>query len=150
MIQSFVDLITNSSTSVFQWAGNPDKLKGIIDTVLKISGSELTSDDLFEIYIDESNAHEEYLYYIEDYASGDDMNRLQEAVGTSKFEEIVLEIRERDNDTYKSFKEWEESSYEEKFYSTFFKVIPLDPRWENEAKLLRDINHLFSYDAVYC
>lgn len=149
MIQSFVDLITNSSTSVFQYAGNPDKLKGIIDVILKISGSELTSDDLFKINIDESQAQEAYLYYIGDYAS-DDINRLEKAIGTTKFEEIVLEICERDNDTYMSFSEWKEKNYKDDTYSTFFKIIPLDPKWENEINLLKEINHLFEYDAVYC
>lgn len=47
IIQSYVDLITNSSTSVFTWATSPEAVKEIINAVLKSAGSDLTCDDLF-------------------------------------------------------------------------------------------------------
>ena len=50
IIQSYIDLITNSSTSVFQWAYNIEGVKDIINAVLKASGSNLSCDDLFKIY----------------------------------------------------------------------------------------------------
>ena len=37
IIQSYVDLITNSSTSVFTWATSPEAVKEIINAVLKSS-----------------------------------------------------------------------------------------------------------------
>ena len=49
IIQSYIDLITNSSTSVFQWAYNIEGVKDIINAVLKASGSNLSCDDLFNI-----------------------------------------------------------------------------------------------------
>lgn len=49
-IHSFIDLITNSSSEMFITAtGKTEKtVKEIIDNVLKLSGSKLTADDLFE------------------------------------------------------------------------------------------------------
>ena len=49
IIQSYIDLITNSSTSVFQYANNIEGVKDIINAVLEASGSNLTCDDLFNI-----------------------------------------------------------------------------------------------------
>ena len=51
VVQSYIDLITNSSTSVFQWASNVEGVKDIINAVLEASGSNLTCDDLFDINI---------------------------------------------------------------------------------------------------
>ena len=50
-IQSYIDLITNSSTSVFTWADNTEGVKEIINAILKASGSDLTCDDMFDISI---------------------------------------------------------------------------------------------------
>ena len=52
IIQSYVDLITNSSTSVFTWATSPEAVKEIINAVLKSAGSDLTCDDLFTIKVE--------------------------------------------------------------------------------------------------
>lgn len=41
IIQSYVDLITNSSTSVFTWASSPEAVKEIINAVLKSAGSDV-------------------------------------------------------------------------------------------------------------
>ncbi|MGM9530641.1 hypothetical protein, partial [Intestinibacter sp.] len=51
IIQSYIDLITNSSTSVFQWANSVKGVKDIINAILKSAGSDLTCDDLFNITI---------------------------------------------------------------------------------------------------
>lgn len=52
-IQSFIDLITNSSMEVYQMAVGTGNLEAIIDAVLKASGSELKCKDLFKITIEE-------------------------------------------------------------------------------------------------
>jgi hypothetical protein len=48
-IQSYVDVITNSSTEVWQIASEESvrRIKEVINAILKVSGSEKTADDLF-------------------------------------------------------------------------------------------------------
>lgn len=49
-IHSMVDVITNSSTVIYTWAtGGTNQVKELINAILKASGSDKTSDDLFTI-----------------------------------------------------------------------------------------------------
>ena len=54
-IHSFVDLITNSSTEIYIGANERTitTIKELINNILKIGGSTLTSDDLFELSLTE-------------------------------------------------------------------------------------------------
>jgi hypothetical protein len=64
-IHSFVDLITNSSTEIYIEATShtTKAIKEIVDNILKIGGSSLTCDDLFDITLDDEDAYEnEYGY----------------------------------------------------------------------------------------
>lgn len=51
-IQSYTDIITNSSSEVFVRADDADSVKRIIDAVLAAANSDYTCDDLFEITIE--------------------------------------------------------------------------------------------------
>ena len=51
-IQSYSDVITNSSTEVFVTAIDTDYLIDIINAVLAAAGSAYTCDDLFELTIE--------------------------------------------------------------------------------------------------
>jgi len=50
-MHSFVDLITNSSTEIYIEATDKtvESIKGIVDNILKLGGSNLKCDDLFTI-----------------------------------------------------------------------------------------------------
>lgn len=64
-MHSFVDLITNSSTEIYIEATEKtiESLKGLINNLLKVGGSELTCDDLFTIQLNpEDLAQEENEY----------------------------------------------------------------------------------------
>jgi hypothetical protein len=52
-LHSEVDVITNSSTTIYTQVseGGIETVKGIINSILKIGGSELTADDLFTFEI---------------------------------------------------------------------------------------------------
>jgi len=52
-IHSVIDVITNSSTEIFTNASKnaPKVFKELIDSILKIAGSDKTSDDLFEFTV---------------------------------------------------------------------------------------------------
>lgn len=54
-IQSEIDVITNSSTSIYTVSGDYtiDRLKEIINSLLSLGGSKETADDLFDIYLDD-------------------------------------------------------------------------------------------------
>lgn len=67
-IQSISDVITNSSTEIYQIATSysVQAVKDIIDAVLNISGSGKKCDDLFWVGIDYAYVYESY---IDDYVS---------------------------------------------------------------------------------
>lgn len=89
-IHSLVDVITNSSTVIYTWADedSPNTLKEMIDEFLKITGSDKTCDDLFEIRLE---------------------------ADTDKIRDMMYEKEERDN--YPEFKEYfEAEDHKDKVY----------------------------------
>lgn len=48
-VQSCSDIITNSSTEVYLLTGGTQYVKELIDTLLKLAGSDYTCDELFRI-----------------------------------------------------------------------------------------------------
>ena len=48
-IQSYTDIITNSSSTVYISTADPEDVKKIVDNILKCAGSDKTCDDIFEI-----------------------------------------------------------------------------------------------------
>ena len=63
VIQSFVDLITNSSTEVYPVADNVKGVEHIINKVLEAAGSDKTCSDLFTI---ELSGDEKYVFKSKD------------------------------------------------------------------------------------
>lgn len=61
-LQSWSDVITNSSTEIYQEATEytVSAVKEIINTILKIAGSDKTCDDLFIVAIDYEDMLERY------------------------------------------------------------------------------------------
>ena len=59
-LHSFVDIITNSSTEIYIEATDKtiESLKNIINNILKVGGSKLTSDDLFTIELNPEDVEE--------------------------------------------------------------------------------------------
>lgn len=62
LIHSFIDIITNSSTEIFVAANNNTvkNIKNLVDSLLSISKSELTFDDLFTIELIDQNSYHDY------------------------------------------------------------------------------------------
>lgn len=58
---SVVDVITNSSTVIYSQAdeGTITSVKDLVNALLKIGGSELTADDLFEFKLDSEDKNYE-------------------------------------------------------------------------------------------
>lgn len=64
-IQSINDVITNSSTEIYQEATQRtvNTVKDIISVILKVSGSNKSCDDLFTVSIDYEDMLEDYFEY---------------------------------------------------------------------------------------
>lgn len=174
-IQSFIDVITNSSTSVFTWADNIDGVKRIINGVLKAANSDYICDDLFDITTEwEDNALSDYLDYQIDEAKEhiDESSELKELFTLwqeeynkppyeqrswyiiNKVEDKIVNIVSKNKEEWniKSLDEWVESrnEYREYKYSSSYVITPKDPGNEEAAKMVEAINGLFNYDASYC
>ena len=162
VVQSYIDLITNSSTSVFQWASNVEGVKDIINAVLKASGSNLTCDDLFDI-----NSHyniniydaEEFYYDLACEKMKDD-SKLEDLVneydtGYHKDSKILERIYEYliKNYNVKTLDEYAEEYNENSgdwMYSSSYVIEVKNPKNKKYEEALRMINNLFDYDARYC
>ena len=173
-IQSFIDVITNSSTSVFTWADNIEGVKRVINGVLKAANSNYTCDDLFDITTEwEDNALSDYRDYQIDEAREhiDESPELKELLTSrqeeydkpykqrnwdiiNKIEDKIVNIVSKNKEEWniKSLDEWVESSneYREYKYSSSYVITSKDPNNEEAAKMVESINGLFSYDASYC
>lgn len=170
-VQSYVDLITNSSTSVFTWANNIEGVKEIINAVLKSAGSSLTCDDLFDIStkydikVDETNDY--YIDLADEWITdhpGEDTQLVElmcnyyEALKTNKWEEsrliqdeiyckMVSDHGAKDLDQYA--RDYNDDSDEWLFNSQYI-FTSKDPKNEIHAATLGLINNLFDSDASYC
>lgn len=160
IIQSYIDLITNSSTSVFQWADNIKGVKDIINAVLKASGSNLTCDDLFNIEshydIDISNVAD--FYYdlaCEKMENDPKLEDLVNKYDTTGDVEILEKIYKYlvDNYNVKTLDEYAEKYNDDChdwMYSSSYVFKAKDPKNKKYEEALYMINNLFDYDASYC
>lgn len=95
IIQSLVDVITNSSTTIYQTA-NEDSIyymKNIINGILLAAGSDKKADDLFDfsIHINDIYTYKEFLYergcITEEVFNDDSINTIEKIL-----EKIIKEI----------------------------------------------------------
>ena len=160
IIQSYIDLITNSSKSVFQYANNIEGVKDIINAVLEASGSNLTCDDLFNIELHynidirdaEDFYHElacekmEYDSKLEDlvnnYDTTGDVQILKKI-----YEYLVKNYNVKTLDEYAA--EYNIDSDEFK-YSSLYMIKAKDPKNEKYSNIINSLNYLFDYDVMYC
>ena len=160
IIQSYIDLITNSSTSVFQYANNIEGVKDIINAVLEASGSNLTCDDLFNIE----------LHYNIDIRDAEDFYHelaCEKMENDSKLEDLVnkydttgdVQILEKiykylvDNYNVKTLDDYaaEYNIDSDEFkYSSLYRIKAKDPKNEKYSNTINSLNYLFDYDVMYC
>ena len=173
-IQSYIDIITNSSTTVFTFADNIEGVKRIINGVLKASGSEYTCDDLFEITTEwEENAFSDYEeYQIEEAEEHIKENPELKKLFAEYEAEYHKEYTERDWNFIKNIEKsimnivsensnawnivpldaWVQNCNDgwECKYSSNYVIIPKDPKNQEAANMISTVNNLFDYDASYC
>ena len=160
IIQSYIDLITNSSTSVFQCANNIEGVKDIINAVLKASGSNLTCDDLFNIELHynidirdaEDFYHELACEKMENDSKLEDLVNKYDTTGDVQilekiYEYLVKNYNVKTLDEYAS--EYNIDSDEFK-YSSLYRIKAKDPKNEKYSNIINSLNYLFDYDVMYC
>ena len=160
IIQSYIDLITNSSTSVFQYANNIEGVKDIINAVLEASGSNLTCDDLFNIELHynidirdaEDFYHELACEKMENDSKLEDLVNKYDTTGDVQilekiYEYLVKNYNVKTLDEYAA--EYNIDSDEFK-YSSLYRIKAKDPKNEKYSNIINSLNYLFDYDVMYC
>ena len=162
IIQSYIDLITNSSTSVFQWAYNIEGVKDIINAVLKASGSNLSCDDLFNVesHYNINIYDAEKFYYdlacekmendpkLEDLVNKYDRNYHKNSKTLERiYEYLIKNYNAKTLDEYAE--EYNENSDDWRYSSSYI-IKAKDPKNKKYEEALCMINNLFDYDACYC
>lgn len=131
-IIGFSDVITNSSSEVFTIYTEEglEQIKRIVDAVLKVGGSELTFDDLFEIK----------LLFDEDWAWDEYLDEHPEAKREDVSDEELLQFcKARDSMVYEGGN-----------LIDGFEVTAKDPKNEKIAKVLNTIGSVFDHEERYC
>lgn len=156
-IQSQIDLITNSSTEVFQIAdsGLIKDLKEIIDAILEIGGSNYKCDDLFEVKIEYDEE-----YYLSEFIEETPLISDSEKEYYWKAnwgDELCKQLEERVKTQYsKDLKKFTENKIQYNLDngdgsipSMCLEIIPKDTT-KNYSRLFSRINNLLESHAMYC
>ena len=160
IIQSYIDLITNSSTSVFQYANNIEGVKDIINAVLEVSGSNLTCDDLFNIELHynidirdaEDFYHELACEKMENDSKLEDLVNKYDTTGDAQILEKIYKYLV-DNYNVKTLDDYaaEYNIDSDEFkYSSLYRIRAKDPKNEKYSNIINSLNYLFDYDVMYC
>ena len=160
IIQSYIDLITNSSTSVFQCANNIEGVKDIINAVLEVSGSNLTCDDLFniELHYDidirdaEDFYHELACEKMENDSKLEDLVNKYDTTGDVQILEKIYEylVKNYNVKTLDDYAEEYNIDSDEFKYSSSYRIKAKDPKNEKYSNIINSLNYLFEYDVMYC
>ena len=163
-IQSISDIITNSSSEIFQFANNKKGVKELITLILKASSSDLTCDDLFIVEshydIDIIELEDEYFSFADLYKDDPKVVELVKATEgkdrySYEYEQSLFNLYNYLKVTYNVAdidKLAETQIKEEKSFSNcLYKIIAKDPNNKDLAIKIGDIlNNLFDYESYYC
>ena len=149
-IQSMVDVITNSSTSVFTLYSIHDKntIRDIVDAILAVNG-DLRFDDLFDIRMMWSEYAAQYLW--------EDSTELQQQFPNDEDFYSYLETLS-DEELLKYEKMWDnDCSYNYDYCTSFFDgyIVTLKeglektPVLENAISAIHRLDSIFEHDASF-
>ena len=158
-IQSYVDLITNSSTSIFTWATNPKAIEDIINAILKTVKSKLTCKDLFTIEVEyDTDIYEFWDDYIEiaqkEANNHPELKALLVNTDSREAKELIYSYLIKNNlakDLNAMAEKFNEDAlYKDRCpYSSHYVIKSKNPKNKEFALVLNKINDLFNYDAMY-
>lgn len=156
-LQSFNDIVTNSSMEVYQEATDytVSSIKKIIDTILKIAQSDKKCDDLFNIFIDYDEMLEEYFEEIEDSCKDEGLKRLIDKVSEDR-DLTLTEVYNKCSDAiissgFPTIEQYVEN-YDDGwggYPRTEVRIIPKSSCTKEELEILGRINCLFNIEAQY-
>ena len=163
-IQSISDVITNSSSEIFQFANNKKGVKELITLILKASSSDLTCDDLFIVEshydIDIIELEDEYFSFADLYKDDPKVVELVKATEgkdrySYEYEQSLFNLYNYLKVTYNvaDIDELAETQIKEEksFSNCLYKIIAKDPNNKDLAtKISHILNNLFDYESYYC
>ena len=163
-IQSISDIITNSSSEIFQFANNKKGVKELITLILKASSSDLTCDDLFIVEshydIDIIELDDKYFSFAKLYKDDPKVSELVKATEgkdrySYEYEQSLFNLYNYLKVTYNvaDIDELAEIQIKEEknFSNCLYKIIAKDPNNKDLAIKIGDIlNNLFDYESYYC
>ena len=163
-IQSISDIITNSSSEIFQFANNKKGVKELITLILKASSSDLTCDDLFIVEshydIDIIELEDEYFSFADLYKDDPKVVELVKATEgkdrySYEYEQSLFNLYNYLKITYNvaDIDELAETQIKEEknFSNCLYKIIAKDPNNKDLAtKISHILNNLFDYESYYC
>ena len=163
-IQSISDIITNSSSEIFQFANNEEGVKELITLVLKAASSNLTCDDLFIVEshydIDIIELEDKYFSFAELYKDDPKVSELVEATKgkyrySYEYEDALLNLYNYLVSVYHvaDMDELAAAQIKEEriFSNCLYEIIAKDPNNKDLAiKIGNILNNLFDYESHYC
>ena len=163
-IQSISDVITNSSSEIFQFANNKKGVKELITLILKAANSDLTCEDLFTVEsyydIDIIELEDEYFSFADLYKDDPKVVELVKATEgkdrySYEYEQSLFNLYNYLKVTYNvaDIDELAETQIKEEknFSNCLYKIIAKDPNNKDLAtKISHILNNLFDYESYYC
>lgn len=156
-LQSFNDIVTNSSMEVYQEATDytVNSIKEIIDTILKIAQSDKKCDDLFDVFIDYDEMLEEYFEEIEDSCKDEGLKHLIDEISEDR-DLTLTEVYNKCSNAiissgFPTIEQYVEN-YDDgwgRYPRTEVKIIPKGSCTKEELEILDRINCLFNIEAQY-
>lgn len=128
-VHSVVDLITNSSTTIYTFSdGSEETVKDMINEMLKVFGSEQTADDLFWFGV--FNEDYDYYDYVKNY---------------EELEALINDILKGKVEKPEWMKEQEDSDYSS---GSNLQIIAKDDKYKELGEKI--ISFLYSTDSREC
>ena len=163
-LQSISDVITNSSSEIFQFANNKKGVKELITLVLKAANSNLTCEDLFTVEsyydIDIIELEDEYFSFADLYKGDPKVVELVKATEgkdrySYEYEDALLNLYNYLVSVYHvaDMDELAAAQIEEEriFSNCLYEIIAKDPNNKDLAiKIGNILNNLFDYESYYC
>ena len=163
-IQSISDVITNSSSEIFQFANNKKGVKELITLILKAANSDLTCEDLFTVEshydIDIIELEDEYFSFADLYKDDPKVVELVKATEgkdrySYEYEQSLFNLYNYLKVTYNvaDIDELAKTQIEEEknFSNCLYEIIAKDPNNKDLAtKISHILNNLFDYESYYC
>ena len=163
-IQSISDIITNSSSEIFQFANNEEDAEELITLILKAANSDLTCEDLFTVEshydIDIIELEDEYFSFADLYKDDPKVVELVKATEgkdrySYEYKDALLNLYNYLVSVYhvSDMDELAAAQIEEEriFSNCLYEIIAKDPNNKDLAtKISHILNNLFDYESYYC